>query len=146
MVVQAVLRPAPSVEESIDEDPLLLRHRTPSILNQSPDNKEGHSTLHRSHEVPVVLQQRKKEKKNEDDEDNGGGESDEDDDSDPGNCWRYAQKRITSAIKGHSLFTKIIGQYKLGYQQYDRKKFLHDSLAGITVAIMAIPLSMSYGE
>jgi sulfate transporter 4 len=72
------------------------------------------------------------------------------DDNDPGSCWvrRWKQQQWKTLVTKESCkdyWTRIVPcqQWLL---QYSIKTFWNDLGAGITVAVMAVPLSMSYAK
>lgn len=130
--------PESSISEEIQIDherqpevtSLLLRHRTPSVAFQhrlESDRIQTDTKAYVRHEVPV--------------------DDDEDEDDEPGSCWwLWLQKRMRLVTK-----QACKGYWKqvMPCQQccpYSLITFRKDVVAGVTVAIMAIPLSMSYAR
>lgn len=114
--------PAPCNDESPDFDPLLLRHRSPHPSNGAVDAVEG-----QGEQVQVV------------------------DDPTKRTCSAHRvlllEHNFTTAITNSpTIFKNIFHQYQIGYKQYNRIKFKQDFLAGCTVAVMVIPLGMSYAK
>jgi MFS superfamily sulfate permease-like transporter len=129
---------------------LLLRHRSPSssssrpssslVDEQSPHQKEINriildSRAHARHAVPVH-----------------GDDDDDDSDDDPGiKYWRRCQRwRWKTLCTKETLFNLFSKQSTPFFQQqcktYSTSTFAKDLVAGCTVAITAVPLSMSYAK
>ena len=123
------------VEEQQALTSLLLRHRRPSV-NESPHRLESYrirtdTTAHVRHAVPV------------DDDD------DADDDDEPGSCWwLWLQKRRNLLTKQSckDYWRQIMPCQQCLNKDYSLVTFRKDAVAGVTVAIMAVPLSMSYAR
>jgi sulfate transporter 4 len=122
-------------EERADTS-LLLRHRAPSATAAShhhrleSDRIRTDTEAHVRHAVPV-------------DDQNG----DDDDDDEPGSCWWLWLQRRRQLVTKQAC--KEYWKQIMPCQQclkYSLTMFRKDVVAGVTVAVMAIPLSMSYAR
>jgi sulfate transporter 4 len=112
---------------TIDDDPVFLRHRCPNKLPLSGNNDSVEpSSLY--HDVPGInpndsrtFPQRRKD------------------------IWQKIHKNNQQFVREYFLWD-IVSQFQNGWKNYSSNTFRKDVIAGVAVAIMAIPLSMSYAK
>ena len=123
------------IEEQQDLTSLLLRHRTPTVEESlhvhrlESDRIRTDTAAHVRHAVPV--------------------DDDDDDDDEPGSCWwMWLQKRRSLLTKQSckDYWRQVMPCQQCLNKDYSLITLRKDVVAGVTVAIMAVPLSMSYAR
>lgn len=121
------------LEQPKADTSLLLRHRTPPLASHhrlESDRIRTDTAAHIRHAVPV-----------DDDED--------DDDDEPGSCWwlwLQRRKRLVTKQACKEYWKQIMPCQQCLNKDYSLVTLRKDVVAGVTVAVMSIPLSMSYAR
>jgi len=122
-----------AVEDHVEEEQavksLLLRHRSPLHRLEGARIRTD-TAAHVRHAVPV-------------------DDDDDDDDDEPGSCWwQWLQKRKSLATKQacKDYWKQILPCQQCLNKDYSLVTLRKDVVAGVTVAVMSVPLSMSYAR
>jgi Sulfate permease family len=79
--------------------------------------------------------------------DDHGMEEDDDDDDDEASCWKWITSKMQlQRVAARQAVLQQKTNYKTAVQEYNAHKLFQDVIAGITVAVMAVPLGMSYAR